>query len=593
MALSKDAKGELISHWMGEIRRAEEARKKFSTQSSWKDFRSYYRGDWAQGVFAVNRVFSYGRTMIPKVYFHNPRVCVTAVKPEMVFHARVVESIDNWLIKETLLKRTLKRAALIAYLTGTAPIKLGYDSEFGYNPDMGVDRDAGTVTQTAEGEDRFIEYRTNVKPGMPWAIAFQPEDLIIPHGYDDPNSLPWVACRILRPLDDVIQDTKYPKEIRKKLRGTKMTDLYATTERSRPFEIRDGRLTMCEIFEIRDASRQYVYHIAEGKLLLSMPDVLQIDGMPMEHLIFNDDPEYFWGISDVKILEPQQLELNDIRTQAKHHRRVALLKFLYLKDAISKTELEKFLSGTVGPAIEIDGESLANAIISLQPHIPPDLSHAASEVLQDMRESAGFSENELGGFSPYHGKTATETMEVAQAFDSRMNERKDIVGDVMLSIIRKWNQYLFKFWDGERVTEIVGAEGEPMWVQYTADQLRGEYSLKVDLDSGMPVNTTTKMQIADGLLKMYGGDPMVDQIGLKRLHLGQYEWAHPGISYLIRDMDPALSTDLGAERQPSPQMGKAGAGNRPGSNAGGGARGMSPQKPMKFEEAKSKFQGGK
>ncbi len=198
-----------VSGWVEDIKAGKKFRKKHSQSKRWPDYRKYYRGDWKGDVMSVNRIFSYGRSLIPQVYFQNPRINVTAKRPDLLFHARVVEAIDNHLIQETMLKSTLKTSILTAYLSGTAPIKLGFDSEFGFTPSQIVDEDSSTVTQYGRKERRKIEYREGVKPGMPWAYPELPDHLVIPAGYRDPNSLPWIAHRILRPLDDIKQDQKY------------------------------------------------------------------------------------------------------------------------------------------------------------------------------------------------------------------------------------------------------------------------------------------------------------------------------------------------------------------------------------------------
>ena len=227
---------DFVEEWLGRIKTSIKLRQRFVkyNNKTWKevceDARKYYRSDWKSDVIPVNRVFSFGRSLIPAIYFRSPRVSVTATKPELVMHAKVVEAVDNYLIKKTKLKKTLKTAALHAYLAGYGPIKLGYDSEFGFDPSLAVDEDTATATQYARQESRDIEYHSNVQPGMPWALPDLPENVIVPFGYRDPESLPWIAHRILRPLEDVKQDQKYRNT--KDLQGTRTIDLVDSDKRS-------------------------------------------------------------------------------------------------------------------------------------------------------------------------------------------------------------------------------------------------------------------------------------------------------------------------------------------------------------------------
>ena len=582
-----ESKSDFITEWQARIKAGKKYRQKFSSSKNWSDYREKYRGNWPDEMYPVNRIFSFGRSLIPQVYFQSPYVTVTATRPEFEGHAKVVEAIDNWLIRETLLKNTLKKSSLDCYLCGTGPIKIGYDSEYGYSPAQAVDQDSATATQIGTKESRLIEYRSNVKPGMPWALPVLPEDVIVPYGYQSSTSLPWIAHRILRPLADVKQDQKYNNT--KDLEGTRIADLDEEVKKRSLFTEQNS-VPYAELWEIRDVATRRVYIICEDQVLFDDIDELQVDGLPWEFIIFNEDPEHFWGISDADIIMPQQMELNEIRTQSSRHRKIALIKFLALKGALKDFELDKFLSGEVGPYVEVDAESLAQTIMMLQPHVPPELSPLAQEVKQDMREGMGFSENELGAFSPYHGKTATETERVGQSHDNRVGERKAVVADCLVNVIRKWNQMLFKFWTSERVIQVAGPQGAQHWIEYTGDQLAGEYNLKVDPESGFPVSKAMRTQIADGLVKTYGGDILLNQMELRKRHLEQFEWIFPGImQLLVQGVDPGTAAMEASMRQPAPEgsSGMSATGNR-----GGGASGGTKEKPMNFEQGVKKL-GGK
>jgi len=569
---------DFVDKWTQRIKAGKKFRKKFSTQQEWDNYRKYYRGDWVDEVYPVNRVFSFGRSMVPRVYFRHPQVVVTPTRPELVWPARVVEAVDNWLIREIMLKQTLKKAIMHAYLSGIGPIKLGYDSEFGFLPDLSIDRDAGTVSQHSVKSGRRIEYRSNVKPGLPWALPTLPEDIIVPCGYPDPYSLPWVAHRVIRPIDDVKQDQKYKHT--KNLQGTRLSDIDDQKKQQFDFYGADD-IHYAELYEVRDFATQEVLVICENRLILRDLDALQVEGLPWEFIIFNEDPEYFWPISDVKMIERQQLELNETRTQEQKHRKIALIKFLYLKGEIDDDQLDNLLSGVVGPAVGVKGDSLAGTVEILQPHIPPDLASSAQMIKEDMRETLGYSELYTGGFKGGTPPTAQETYEVSRSGSARDDERRDITADTLVNIVRKFNQFLFKFWDTQRVVEIAGPQGEAMWVTYTGDQIKGEYSLRVDPDSGIPISKMLQTEVANALMDKYNGDQLIDQIRLRQMHLQQFEWVFPGISSLINQGVPGMPAQMMAgDRQPHP-IGMARSGHMPTGNRGGG---RSPENPMPLEK---------
>lgn len=558
---------ELALEWQSKIEKADLFIDRYTTRKRWKDYKEYYRGEWSTEVLPVNRVFAVGRSMIPNTYFRDPKVCVNATRPEYVWHARVVEAIDNWLCKELKLKETLKMAVLDAYWAGTAIIKIGYDSEFGYTPDQAVDKNNATATEFSRKTGERIEYRENVKPGMPWALVCAPEDIIVPSGYRTPSSLPWIAHRILRPLEDVKADQKYKNT--KDLAGTRVVNL--TRGRQKPFNRDDDETKFCELFEVHDVRSKSIYVFCEGKTLLSDKDALQIEGLPFEFITFNPDPELFWGIPDVKMIEAQQLELNEVKTQEKKHRAIALIKFLYKKGSLTKEQLNLLLSGEVGPGVAVDDENLATAIQIMQPHVPQDFAMLEKRIDENIRQSIGSSANQQGDFSPYHGKTAAESMVVSQANELRTNERKDIVGDVLANIIRKWNQIIFKFWTDEKVIEICGPKGQQYWVEYTGDQLTGEYFLNIDPESGMPMSRMQRAQMTESLLKQFNGDQLIDQIKLRMMVLREFDTINPEASSLLLQGPQGMAQDIASQRQPGPAYGGAGAGGaRPSSGPGPG-----------------------
>lgn len=577
---STDTYKDFVGSWSESIKAALKYREKYGQSKKWKEYRRYYRGDWDQSIVPVNMIFSYGRALIPRVYFSAPRVVVTALHPDYVHHATVVEAIDNLLINQSHVKQSIKTSALDAYLCGTGPIKLGYDSEFGYSSDYAIGPSGESATQEGKNEPRRIEYKSYIKPGFPWALRCSPDDIVVPFGYKYGSDLPWIAHRILRPLDDIKNDQKYQNT--QVLKGTVFAELDSIGQQRGKFR-QETLINFGELWEIRDMRDGMIHVICEDQLLMSVHDELQVgSALPYEFIIFNEDPEYFWGIPDVRQILPQQLELNMARTQAQRHRAIALLKFLALRGAIKSEDVTKFLSGEVGPFIEIDGESLAAAVTMLQPHVPPDLIQAVLECKNDIREVLGFDYNQAAMLKPGTPPSATESNIVSQSFNLRADERKDVVADVLQNIVSKWNDMIFKFWDETRVVQVVGPEGAPIWVSFKGQDVAGEYRLRIDPESGFPISHALKMQFADKALGQFGGDEMLNQQELKRIVLSQYEWVLPGISRILNDLQPAeLAQGIAAARQPAPQ----GTGRFPAQgNRGGGNAGSSPENPIDFSK---------
>ena len=553
-----DAERKLVAKWDTDIKQGYLYKKRFSNMSKWANYRKSYRGEWPEDVIIpLNKVFSMGRALIPRTYFRNPAAMVSPRLPGLASKAQVVEKLDNYLLRELNLKYVLKRAILDTYLCGTGFLKVGYDSEFGYIPDQAVDRDHATVTQVSTTTGDSIEYRTNVREGMPWAIRVKPEDIITPYGISEPEALPWICHTIARPLKDVQEDQKYPKDKTKKLKGGYIRRDESNAQDRLGLQDPGVRNKYILLREVRDKRSGRMLIFCEDQLLLNVEDALQIEGLPYEIIQFNPDSEHFWAISEVKMIEPQQQELNEQRSQASRLRRLSILKFIYREGAFNQEGLDKLLSADIndiGVGISSSEEAPASAIYEFQPKsLTNDVLREQRQTEHDMRETIGFGPNQLGEFSAYQNKTKFETAEVAAASSIRVDEKKDIVADVVQGVLRKWNQIVFKFWTGERYAEIVGPEGGTAWTKYTGEQLKGEYDLVINTEAGSPVSKEVRHAQIKEMFLLLKDDPLINQVELRKKVLSNYNWIDPSLKDLVTPPPPSPPpSPAGSQGNPPP-----------------------------------------
>jgi hypothetical protein len=527
---------------------------KYAKSSTWASYKAYYRHEFPSGVLPVNMVFSVLRQTIPQVYFKNPNVVITATKPglEYELHARLTEDIDNWLLRELNVKYQIKKMITDAFLCGIGNGFIGYDSLYGYDPQKTIGRTGiASLTQFDKSGNK-IEYQNNVNSGMPWFLRARPEDVVYPWGCEGADSAEWVALRVFRPLNDIKADPKYKNT-------ADLTGSY-TQRRTTPAggtrdEWNDGDLKdheWVELWQIRDSKTKKILALTmdHDEFLRDDEDVLQIEGLPIETLAFNPDPDYVYGIPDARIIEPQMLELNEIRTQAMKHRRIDILKFLYKKNAIRAEELEKLLSEKVQAGVEVEADaSISESILPLNPGasgILADLERAGEIVRGDVREMVGFSRSTVG---EYQGKThisAKETDVVAWANQIRIDERRDIVADMLTNVVRKINQIIFTHWTQPMIRSVIGPDGARYWIQFSPADIRAEYNLKVDPTNALPVDQRTRRQDAIEMVNAWSnmnmglvknGVPAPAE--LQRAFFNQFDGVN--VDRLIAQMSPAQS----------------------------------------------------
>lgn len=497
--------------WMTQVYAGIEFRKRYARQESWERWRSYYRGNWRPGVLPVNLFFTMMRTIVPRVYFRNPSVSVTPSMPgpAAVAFAQVMERADNKLIAMMGLKKQLKRGVQHSFQFGTGVLKLGFGAQYTPTPDFGF-----TAAPVSRAGHR-VEYRDGVYPMMPWFGAVHPGHFIVPDGTCSYEDARWVAHWIQRPVEDVKED--------KRLSNTENIGSSSNSRVPMRFNAIKNTVDMVDLVEIRDKKRNTVmvlnpYSSRDVGVLYYGEDELQANGsIPFYPLIFNEDDEVFWGTPDSAILEPYQLEINEINTQIMKHRRVSIVKVFARVKGIDPAEAEKMLSEDVSAVVWTQGDPREVVQSAQVSQIPQDLLIAKQGVQNDVRESIGFSRNQFGEYnSKTADTTATEANIVREATEIRVDERRDLTADALTKVIEDMHSIVFNHWTGKQVLEVVGPGGIPVWVEFTGRELSqgGRFVVKVDPDSSVPLTKQYREQKAMLLYERLKTNPIIDPMKL-------------------------------------------------------------------------------
>ena len=544
-----DSKSGTLQWWKDEIKAGVRYRTIYGAAKKWQAYKQMYRGFWADGIVPVNMIYAVGRSVVPQVYFRNPKVAISPKRPGYSAHAMILERLDNYIIKEMRFKSQLKSNVLDCYLMGRGPGIIGYDSEYGFNPSFtenSASADSGLTQFGKKGAK--IEYTDEIKNGMPWYLRCSPEDFIVPWGTRRYEESRWYAMRKMRPLRDIKESPLYTNK--SNLKGAYHTkldgSLDGTSISKTQHTDKDGENEWVELWEIHDkrSGKVMTLSLDHDKFLRSEVDELQIEGLPAEVLGFNEDPDYFWWTPDARLIEVQQAEINDIRTMAKKHRRVGLLKMLVDKD-IGKEELAKLLDGDVKAVARIDvGPSgdIRKKVAFLQSHIPPDLISYAREVREDVREIVGFSRNQMGSFEESSGRRTAHEAEIVRAASAiRIDERRDIMADHLENVIRSTNQVIFKNWGAERIVDIVGQDGARYWVRFTGDEIKGEFHYGIDPEEALPQDARTRRADAEKFMEVAQKVPGIDMKYIVRQWGKTFDWIDPKM---------LMPQDEGAGRSP-------------------------------------------
>ena len=514
-----------VTWWQDRVREGMAWRKMVAFEESWYKWHQYYRGEWDSGVMPVNLFFQLMRSIVPRVYFRNPSVSITSSKPGALYmgFAKLLERTDEKLMRQMRLKNELKRMTADSFLYGTAVGTLGFGAIHEYEH-------AGYVESPLLGRHgEAVEYQDFVNPNMPWFSRVHPRNYVVPLGTEVHHTARWTAQIVERNVEDVKADTRL-SNARKNVGPGRFNELNQSAQsKARSAKLQSGGMhgrhadKTVELAVIRDKKFRMVHVLGPSsgnktkpEVLYSGTDALQGSGFPDFTMSFNPDPEYFWGVPDSQILEPYQKDINEARTQLMQHRRLALRKWLVRKGAMEESEIKKLLSSDPAAVAFVKGNPTTSVLPTQLGDIPQSLFSAIEQDLRDMRESVGFSRNQLGEFnSQTADTTATEAQIVQAASEIRVDERRDMIADLLVDIVEGMHNLIFRHWTTTEVVDVVGPGGIPIWVQFTPQMLAlGQYNVKIDPDSSLPETKQAREVKALALYERLKTNPIIDPFKL-------------------------------------------------------------------------------
>ncbi|GAF84606.1 unnamed protein product, partial [marine sediment metagenome] len=398
MALRKELK---VSEWRTEIDQGLKYRKDYGLEDTWVDLEASFYNVKDKNAAGPNITASTGDSFLSAMTVPYPRIRVIPKRGEFVEGAAVLEALDNHLLIELGIPEEMEMACQHAFLWSVGFIKLGYDSEYGYSPDLEIGEGLGATLSQFDKRGNLIE---NIgSPGMPWVRACLPHDIVVPWGTLRIDEAPWIAHRIVRHVDEVKSDPKYEhtKDLKPVMAMEDFVKSYQSVQK--PYRagetLRSGssaKAEYVELFEIHDRRTRRIKVIATGHkfFIRDEDDELQIDGQAFLSLGFIPRSRTIWTTPDAFYLRQPQAELNDISLMASHQRRISCLKFLVKRGAMKEEELRKVLSSEVGIAAFVEAsENLDDVIKTLGDHNNASLYQDADHVRANAREAVGFSRN--------------------------------------------------------------------------------------------------------------------------------------------------------------------------------------------------------
>lgn len=531
-----------VQDWFEELNQALEYRRLYGNENSWAELEAlFYNVHPSNAHAGPNVIYSTGDALMSAMAVPEPYITVNPRRADFTVASRLQESVDNDLVYDMEAQEETEKVVLNAYIWGRGIIKIGYDSEYGYDPsmDIGLIRQTPlgmTLTQFSKTQQR-IEFGVGTDPGMPWIKAVLPHDFLVPWGVFSIKDAPWCAHRVVRHIDDCKADVKYStRELKPVMSDKDFVESYKRVPQvyrmgqdiTRGFhysELGTGDTEYVELWEIHDRRTGKIYVIATGhnKFLRNEHDALQLGGLPFVDLSLVPRARTFWTSSDAYYLRQAQHEGADIALQASRHRKLSNLRFLYGEDMLEEDELEKFLEGRQGACIKVNGGTdIRNAIAPMQG--PPDLQTgpAMEVVRRDAREMAGFGRNQVGEYESTGRRTATEAQLVQQGAELRMDRRQGALAKLYTQIFRKINPIVQTYWTTPRWTQMIGQDGTQQFLQFLGPDMKGSYKYKVGFSVNPQESIQQRRQNAIQLFLALTQSPLVNPFAAARYLNSKY-----------------------------------------------------------------------
>lgn len=490
--------------WMKRIRRCLKFRDQVKSDQNWDRILQEYKGKYlnnrdnslAAGVPPINLVYGYVHTAIPRVYFRDPFISINPKGNQSVMGAKILELSLAYIFREINLKNEVHRMLLDAYLFGHGWFKYGYIGK------MGSDETAAPneASEYIENEEIFVSY-------------VQYEDIVfdLTLSQDPPHDCRWIAHRVIRPLDEIKNNSQYqntgrlrPNVSARDPKGDKIEDA-----------LKDNDLDLFEFWEIHDKDTNKIYCVCDqsDKYLRETDNVYEMKGFPFSMLKFNMVPGEPYPLSDIYVIEAQILERVKLRGAQLNHIKRWSRQLSIEEGAMTKEEIEKV-------AMAVDG-AVTQRKKGSQPPIPIQYADIQKEsfqldslIQQDIDAVIGQNETDRGGTAKTETNTKFELQAQTVSTGIRQAARQDKLEDFLEEVAMKIISLIKQFQTTPRYVRITGmtpeqiAEAFPTLqvdatgIYFTKENIQGEYDVEAKAGSTLPLNRENKVKLLGNLLQI-------------------------------------------------------------------------------------------
>jgi hypothetical protein len=498
--------------WQKTITETMNWRRSVEDRKRWKDFIKEYKNEWEHitskikiPVLPLNLVFAYVKTEIARLYFQDPYISVNPKRPQDIESAKVAEQLLNYYWRKLELKQQIKRIQTDAHLVGHGWAKIGYTADFG-----AAEYD---VKGTEEVElNEFIKNDDIFSYRVPWQdILFSPDSNTPP--YD----CRWIAHRIIRPYDALMQSQLYEN----------LNGLQPVTNPNfgeNPYLRTYTQVAV--LWEIWDRDTKQVLTIAEGhdKFLRQTAWPYEyITGFPFIMYRFNDSPDEPYPISDIAMQEPLLVELMKLMAIMTNHLKRWNRQIFMQRGFMLEEEMAKFEQGVDGAVCITEGVPTAGIFIPPYAPVQSDIYGVWNLIMDMWRNVGGQSELERGAAAKTQTRTLGELRLTLTGGRARADEKVDMLEDSMEEHAKKMLQIMQQSLSVPKMIRIVGNRPEELMnilqkrpsaqlpgaftseegFSATKEDIQGEFDVEIVAGSTVPLNKENRLRLLEQIGQIF------------------------------------------------------------------------------------------
>ena len=525
--MAKKSRQELLSEYVDHVEKCSRWRDQQGYEYTWRRLIDLYRGKhWPsttsneQDLIAVNLAFSTVNVIAPSVAVNYPKIVVQATKEENVDRAVFVEAIINYMWKHHNFRDPFRHAVKDFLIFGHGWLKVGW--KFLEQPQLvsEIEREslidqaftevadfAATSPELAADLPTDEDIYANIPQTIMRVVEDQPfVERISPFDvYVDPQATTleeasWIAQRLVRPLEEAKNDNRYKPSARKRLSNNYVPDV-DKEEINDKAQYLPEQVVIWEYYDMK-ANTLSVYADGADEFLIDPVAMPYAYGQPFVMVRNYDVPDQFYPIGDLESIESLQLELDKTRSQLMNDRKRYARKWLYHERSFGpegREALESEDDGRMVPVVD-ENKPLSEVVVPM-PQIPmsADMYNYSAIIEDDINTVSGISEYARGAM-PEIRRTATEASIIADAQNARAADKLSIVEICISHVARRVIQLMQQFMTGDQIARVTSVGGEDMFVNYTRDDITGEYDFSVQAGSTQPMNDTIRKQQAISLM---------------------------------------------------------------------------------------------